>query len=889
MSGRENRRVAVPKFSSFKPKTAPEDPPASTPVTSGAGDGERKPRERRHHREPRSPGNESLKSRRRSRSRSRSPRAAPGAEGRGAEQRPEREDAPPAAGLPLFVVDKKGDPLIRKFGIDKYKAPQFRREGREDVLGTDGYLYIHRDAADEQFSIRRRGQFYGSTRDKNPFKSRIRHVQAKRLRPSRDAASHGMDTDDFISLSTRQKRARRDEELSDEEDRPDYRSIERKKPRGALDSDVDTDSADSDDDGGVAERDPLKERSIELTRRVKERPNDIPAWVELIDHQDVLMKAGADIYEDLPVDEVKSFAEIKLSMYEKALSHTESFQDRERLLVGQMREGRRVWDENIMAARWSKLSGEIESSFALWRANLDFEMSSIKTFQYDRVKKIFFRRLALLGAKAVDFTSPWDLGSLYSEMIYVFLRATRFLQDCGYRELSVAAWQALLELNFCSGDGISAPQPAVPGNFEQFWESEAPRIGEEGAMGWDHFMRTGGPDAPEPVVAEKGEPVKSRDVYKAWAAEEVYREKQARMPSRTLDETNADDPYGIVMFSDLEGLLFVIPREVVAEAQGELLDAFLTFCHLPGLSSTRAWSTDPLVAPVDRAFSDTIEDTFSALSHPTLLEEDSDSSKPPPKFATSSISPAVAPDFICSLLHCGRYAADEDAPVALHWVSRTLKTLADRGYAELARYCLTLDWITSREGIKSPARELIRRYPENVELYNLYGLLEWENGDLEVAKKVLSSATRLGETSSGRTLSLWLSWAWIELVDGAPFSRVLSRLCFSTDEETSPEGPSPTTVLKHKQELTSLSAQCLLRGDLGGFSIAAKMVAMLEYLSSTGGSEPRSERQGSISSAMDVIWRHSGALQARDQGKSAQHEELLNFAAMLLYMHTNLG
>ncbi|MBE3042564.1 hypothetical protein IMZ48_08300, partial [Candidatus Bathyarchaeota archaeon] len=450
MSGRDDRRrpVAVPKFSSFKSKPAPTDQPASAPEAPEAGDDAKRPHKRRRHHSHRSPGRERRRSRDRSRSRSRSPPAASRPAKGNTDQRPEREDAPPAAdapSLPLFVIDKKGDPLIRKFGIDKYKAPQFRRVGRESVLGADGHLYIHRDTADEQFSIRRPGVFYGSSQNKNPFKSRIRHVQGKRLRASRDEAPHGVDAvdaGDYISLTTRRKRARRDEELSDDGGQPDYRSIEGRKP---PDSDADTDSAESSDEDGPGERDPLKERSIALTRRVKEHPGDIPAWLELIDHQDVLMKAGADINEDLPVDEVKSFAEIKLSMYDKALSHAGSPRDRERLLVGQMREGARVWDEDAMATRWSKLSNEIETSFALWRANLDFEMSNIKTFHYGRVKQIFLRRLALLNTRAVEkLVPPHELRFLYSEMIYVFLRATRFFHDCGYRELSVAAWQALL-------------------------------------------------------------------------------------------------------------------------------------------------------------------------------------------------------------------------------------------------------------------------------------------------------------------------------------------------------------------------------------------------------------------------------------------------------------
>ena len=899
--------MAVPKFSSFKPTPAAPDQTVSTPEASEPRDDERRARKRRRHHSRRSPGDERKgRSGSKSRSRSRSPKRSLRAVSRpvagdtgqvsALARVPARGDAPPApseTNLPLFVVDKKGDPLIRKFGVDKYKAPQFRRDGRESVLGTEGYLYIHRDTADEQFSIRRQGEFYGMpSRDKNPLRSRIRHGQAKRLRASRDTTSHGVDTGDFISLASRRTRARRDEELSDGEGRPDYRSIEGRKTRNSLDSDVDGESSEPSDEEGAAERDPLTEKSIELTRRVKEHPNDIPAWLELIDHQDVLMKAGANINEDLPVDEVKSFAEIKLSMYEKALKHAESPRDRERLLVGQMREGAKVWDEDAMAARWFKLSNEIDTGFALWRAKLDFEMSSINTFHYDRVKEILIRRLVHLNTKAAQSpVQSHELGGLYSEMIYVFLRATRFFHDCGYRELAVAAWQALLELNFCRDDKSLTSQPSVPNSFEEFWESEAPRIGEKGAMGWDYFAKTGGPDAPEPAAAPTEVPSKSRDVYKAWAAEEGNMEKHARMPLRTLDETSSDDPYGIVMFSDLKDLLFAIPPGILGDLKGELFDAFCTFCHLPRLSKTRAWETDPLVAPVDKGFSSAVTEPFATSnSHfPPEKDPEEDASRPPPEFVRRRINPAIVSEAICSLYHWCKYAAGEDAPVDMFWVALTLKTLVERGHAELAGYGLVVSWLVGQDDIRKPAKVVIQRYPEDVGLYNLYAVAEWMGGKTEMAKNILSSATRLGEASSAKILPLWVTWAWIEFVEGAPLPKVLSRLCFATDSGDSLEEPSPTMVLRNKQELGSQSGQFLLKGDLDGFTISSKCVALLEYLSAMGGLEPRSERQGSISAAMDVIWLHSEALVAGGYGKSPQHEELLNFASVLLYMHTTLG
>ncbi|PKS11935.1 hypothetical protein jhhlp_001230 [Lomentospora prolificans] len=893
MSGREDKKSAVPKFSSFKAKPA-DSTPTPESVTKGKDDVDKSHRSSRHHRHrhrshrhggklsgsaSRSPSPK----RPRTRDRSRSPRER---HGRDLEvRRKGNPDAPAQPSKPardlasdLFVIDKKGDPLIPKFGVDRYKQAQFYRPSRERVLGAEGYLYIHRDGPREEFSIRKPGEFYGvSLRDKHAFRTKLRQAEPQMLKASKRALLEvDGPEEDFISLKPPRKRGR---DSSEDERGPDYRSILGKaKANDAFADNVDSESSDEDMGAGA---DPLKERSIELTRRVKEHPDDIAAWLELINHQDLLLKASAS-GQDPTANEIRSFAEIKLSMYEKALAQVKSPHQKEQLLVGQMRAGAKVWDGPMQETRWEKIGKQVEGSLLLWKAHLDFKLSNIVAFQYNTVKKMFLDRLALLNSKVNEEVIRVKQKMLYSELIYVFLRATRYFYDCGYKELSVASWQALLELNLY-GPEIPNPAGAIPESFQEFWESEIPRIGEPGALGWNHFIATSDdstvPDAALPDPRPDGP--QSRDAYKAWATEELHQAKKARMPGRTLDEDTVDDPFRLIMYSDLEGIPFTIPSNLLPELKGELLDAYLTFCHLPPLSSNRLWKADPHLAPRDGAFERLVR------AGPQRFADSDDSTRTPPEFAKEAITPAIAPKTICSLLVSLKASNKNELPVELSWVLLTLKSLVMAGHEELAKHYLALEWISDAGAVKKAAKGLIKKYPQNIGLYNLYGLLEWANGNPAVARTVLSSASRLSQSSgSESTLVLWLSWAWIEFVEGAPTPSILARLCLISDGDNI---PSAAFVLKKKLELQTESEDAFRRDDIDGFVLNAKLLSLAEYLSSEAGSEPKSEKQGSISAAMDVVWRHSERLLARGRGECPQHEELLEFAAMLLFRHTILG
>lgn len=648
-------------------------------------------------------------------------------------------DKGPVSGVPgLFVIDTKGDPLIRKYGLDRSKVPAFRRYGGGRVLGTDGRLVIHYDGPQETFSL-----VFPGERGRSLAKDGLRSTgwQSRnpvRMRaPKHDAAEEK--PGDYISLEgTRKSKRQSESEDSSDDEQPVWRSIKGKATSGQIiksDPDGDEGESSAEDFDDTEGDNPLKWKSILLNRRVKEHPEDIDSWMELVDHQDDLMHAGGIIDGRTADDTAHSFSEIKLSMLESALPHATKAKDRERVLDALMHEGSQIWTSKTAAKRWHDISAEELESFALWKTHLNFAMSDISTVDYDTVKQMLLDRLHRVVARNGLFT-PQDI----PQAIYVFLRATRFIHDSGYQELAIAAWQALLELNLLRPNQRLGQAEALEA-FEEFWESEVPRIGEAQSLGWKHFVEFGG----EPPAAAKAkqsiDPELSMDTY-MWGVLERLQERQARMPARTLDDGTDDDPFRIVMFSDLRPLLFQIPATFLPTVYEELIDSFLLFCGLPPAFDSSLWTTMAQGDQFLAAAGANIEQKPAWEAKEG--EEGEKIQRKHPRLASglsrAKLSPGLlfgGPSWFQHLDHA-RHQGDFD----MSWVQNTLKQLAHSGTApRLALYYLGVCFAREPESIRKPAKALLKKYPCEAELYDAYALAEYANDDEDVAIKVLSSAT----------------------------------------------------------------------------------------------------------------------------------------------------
>ncbi|KAG7290333.1 hypothetical protein NEMBOFW57_000333 [Staphylotrichum longicolle] len=713
----------------------------------------------------------------------------------------------PAPANDLFVLDKRGDPLILQYGTnDRSTIPSYYRFGAGRLIGSPGFLTLHRDGATE-------------------------HASAP-----------------------------------------------------------------------------------PLSTHLRAHPTDIPAWHRLIALQPALFSSQQPLHHHHPTDggqqqqrtaeETKSLAELKVGLYQQALGHAADPADREALVLGMMAEAGRVWEEKVLVKKWDELVEKEKGRrgatwFGLWKGRLDFEMGRVGAFSVEAVRGEMVGRLRELGAELErDVGDGEQQGEVCEQVVYVFLRLTRLLGDAGFEELAVAAWQAVLEMVFCrpEEEGVSSAEAMVEA-FGEFWESEVARVGEEGARGWRHFVEVGegAVEPPEPRAEMHTDASKTADPFRAWAAAEQRRAEKARMPARTLDEGTDDDPFRVVMFSDIKDLLVWFPSTVLPLSKALLVEAFLVFCGLPptGISGEQfaAMLKDPFVAGRGQGLDLDLDlDKNDAAATPDL-------SRLTPDFGQQGGGMAISPELLFSRDSWFRYLdkwssifQPGDTQVDVSWVLRTLGYLVkDCGVEDLAEYYLAMEWLNEPTGARKVAKGLLKKYSANTRLYNAYALLEWANSNPEVSSKVLSSATHLSLSStSNHGQLLWNTWAWIH-IESDQQEMALGRLCSSADKDFRGSTVSPALLLKTKSHFSSTRDYSLSSQELETATQYAESLMLLEYLAAEGGTEPASASQGNISAAMATIQTFTQELESRSLSSSRSHERLLQTAARLLYHHATHG
>lgn len=674
----------------------------------------------------------------------------------------------------LFTVDKRGDPLILQYGTnDRSKVPAYYRFGAGRVLGAPGFLIIHRDGAQEHFSLSARlegDSAVPALRDKALVaaanRSQSRHIKPS---PSSNQQQPPKASDDFIPLLSSRKRKRGEAHSPDQgPEKPDYRSIYGKakdttdsdsdsfSPSSASPSDVDSDS-DPDNDT-TSSRPTAQTLAASFTTHLKSDPSSTTTWLKLIRLQPLIFPFQNPRAKTLA--EKTALAEIKLGLYQQALAHVKDDMNtgergRERLLVGMMREGVKVWDEKKVSGEWDKLMADKKNAglFGLWRARLGWEFGRVKEFSVERVRGLMEGRLRELRGRLEEGGEGGE-DEVCDQTVYVLLRLTRFLHDCGFGELAVAVWQAVLEMVFCRPiEGmVGASMETALEAFAEFWESEVPRIGEEGAAGWRAFVQADGTlaDPHEARREETGERPRAADAFTAWGRVEQRAREQARMPARTLDEGTEDDPFRVVMFSDIKDLLVWFPPVVLHLVKPRLIDAFLVFCGLPvvGIAGEKftALLDDPFVVGKGQGLDLPLTQSDTAATEPSSRT---------PDFRQQGGNMAISQDVLFSGNSWFRYLdkwsgtfQPGDRQVDASWVLGTLGYLVRGcGEEELAEYYLAMEWLNEPTKARKVAKGLLKQYSSNIKLYSAYALIESANQNHEVALKVLSSATGLTSVS----------------------------------------------------------------------------------------------------------------------------------------------
>ncbi|RDW83235.1 hypothetical protein BP5796_04726 [Coleophoma crateriformis] len=907
----EQNQPSVPKFASFRPRPAVDD--------RGVIAREHLPRDlesqKRKNDRPRSQSRERHHVRQGSRSkekRNRSPR------------RQDRhrdlnvtsikcvddERISESAATNLFITDLEGDMKNLTYGsIHRYAIPLFHRAGAGNVLGADVSVKIDRDHGEETGIVLASRKNTSNHREKYVFagiqKERPRLL---RIRPELVEENLGDFNEDYVSLEPfrARKRRRGSSGSTEAEDETHYRSIHGKAKRSfqpvdktlQFVSDSDSDSRDGRRSLKIDAE--LRNQTVKLSKMVDQNPGSNEAWMALIAHQDTLLGAGDDSYRATNA-EIKSTAEIKIHMYEKALAHAVSLEDRERLLNGLMDEGSKIWDLKTRSDRWEAIASDNIDSLLLWTNFLNFKQTSFSIFRYEEIRNTYTQRIKALQ-KAIATKKTETDQATYQQLLYIILRFTLFSRQSGYMELALGIWQGLLEFNFDAPPNLKDDN--LHSSFQDFWESEVPRFGEDGAVGWCQYAldpdKSTAPDAIKDEI-DNGQRHEG-DFFQSWAAAEKNQALASRLPARTMDDVAEDDPFRVILYADIHEFLFQIPKESL-HLRDLLINSFLLFCGLPTMPNaqqdlSKIWSSDQFI------FGGLLDTDIQALRSQYGVSNEASSSDGAPDI--SSILACPIKNFAASTsemfgefwfrgLGVWRHSYKmDDGPLKYDWVRYSLQQLSSKAFTEdLAEYYLAFEWVNEPSTIKKACKAQLRLHPSCLRLYNAYATIEWARGNKEGASTVFSATLDMkiekSSIGAGDEILLWKSWIWLNL-DSLSMESATRHILSISDRRPGVDIEITTSsILKSSQYLESNRDHLLSSGDYKHAVIHTEVLALLHYMTSESTGEPQSSSQGNITAALAVFSHGSDALVSRRLKQSTVHEQLLQAATRLLFHHIQNG
>jgi hypothetical protein len=266
------------------------------------------------------------------------------------------------------------------------------------------------------------------------------------------------------------------------------------------------------------------------------------------------------------------------------------------------------------------------------------------------------------------------LREIGTTQVYVFLRLTVFMRECGYHEYSVALWQAALEFVLLRPDSVTEPEALQ--SFSEYWDDECPRLGEPEYLGWSLHAAAGDGPMPEPNTVELEQISGTGQLLHQFGLAEENMALKLAMPGRMADDAGEDDPFHVVLFSDIRPfLLTLLPN---FPAKSALISGFLCYAELPPrpISSEH----DSLEWWQDSFLRNKISDLWTA--DVSIYE------------SNSGIIPVVPTiDFrqiTTEVLFADAFRSSPPRPLQIDWVAKTLQDLVsnDAGQDSLAEYFL---------------------------------------------------------------------------------------------------------------------------------------------------------------------------------------------------------
>jgi NRDE-2, necessary for RNA interference len=171
------------------------------------------------------------------------------------------------------------------------------------------------------------------------------------------------------------------------------------------------------------------------------------------------------------------------------------------------------------------------------------------------------------------------------------------MDDAGYHEASIALWQAVIEFLVFRPQSMDHSEALT--SFEAYWDSEVPRVGEGDWVTWAAYHETSNAPLPQPVTIQS-KPLEMSGAHSVeqFVHTELLLQEDLQFPGRTIDDAAEDDPFHVVLFSDLEPILSTLL--IVPNTQILVLMGFLCYSRLPPLQTghfedSYKWWLDPFL------------------------------------------------------------------------------------------------------------------------------------------------------------------------------------------------------------------------------------------------------------------------------------------------------
>ncbi|XP_019642715.1 PREDICTED: LOW QUALITY PROTEIN: protein NRDE2 homolog [Branchiostoma belcheri] len=317
--------------------------------------------------------------------------------------------------------------------------------------------------------------------------------------------------------------------------------------------------------------------TTEYNRILRENPHNVQTWLDFVDFQDRVMQHGpVTAFSESEREKRKktslALMEKKVAILERAIKANPS---NPRLTLQHLKLCREFWDNKKLTNRWKEFAFKFPNDPSVLREYLLFSQSHFGTFTTSKVHSLYGKCISRLRA-ILDgtFKSHRPLPHTEEQLLELFVQQCHFLKQAGHVEKAMSSYQALVEFT-CFRPASVAENTPVAGQvefFEPFWDSNAARVGEEGARGWGAWqerkekggweMDVTADDDVEDADEEEEEVVsQSASRSRAWLDIESGREQVHWLPWRPdtkagETEEDCEDPDRLVLFDDVTDSLF---------------------------------------------------------------------------------------------------------------------------------------------------------------------------------------------------------------------------------------------------------------------------------------------------------------------------------------------